>query len=178
MSIKREDIIKSLECCLLSNEHQTEDCEHCPFNECSTVICQNLLAYHALSVIKKLIEENNHLDYTLLGVMHSVDKWLDDAELEQDEVNRAATMREKTLQIVEGKQAEIDRLKGVIKANAHSAELAMEAVQKALVNAQIEIIDEFAERACDELQTGNIIMDKSIKDIIYYLANKIKEELK
>lgn len=50
------------------------------------------------------------LEYVLLGVMHSVDKWLDGDELEQDEVNRAATMREKTLQIVESKQAEIERL--------------------------------------------------------------------
>ena len=47
------------------------------------------------------------LEYILLGVMHSVDKWLDGEELEHDEVNRAATMREKTLQIVEGYQAQI-----------------------------------------------------------------------
>jgi len=39
--------------------------------------------------------------YKLLGVMHSVDKWLDGEELAQDEVNRAATMREKTLKIIE-----------------------------------------------------------------------------
>ncbi len=45
--------------------------------------------------------EVDKLEYTLLGVMHSVDKWLDGDELEQDEVNRAITMREKTLRIVE-----------------------------------------------------------------------------
>ena len=55
--------------------------------------------------------EIENLTYTLLGVMHSVDKWLDGTELEQDEVNRSATMREKTLRIVEEKQAEIERLK-------------------------------------------------------------------
>ena len=49
----------------------------------------------------KITKENRNLEYTLLGVMHSVDKWLDGEELEMDEVNRAATMREKTLQIVE-----------------------------------------------------------------------------
>ena len=49
----------------------------------------------------RLTKENRNLEYTLLGVMHSVDKWLDGAELEMDEVNRAITMREKTLQIVE-----------------------------------------------------------------------------
>ena len=41
--------------------------------------------------------------YIILGVMHSVDKWLDDNELEQDEVNRAATMRENVLRIIESR---------------------------------------------------------------------------
>ena len=41
------------------------------------------------------------LKYTLMAVMHSVDKWLEGDELNQDEVNRAATMREKTLRIIE-----------------------------------------------------------------------------
>ena len=45
--------------------------------------------------------EVDKLEYTLTGVMHSVDKWLDGEELKQDEVNRAITMREKTLRIVE-----------------------------------------------------------------------------
>ena len=39
--------------------------------------------------------------------MHSVDKWLDGKELEQDEVNRAATMREKTLRIIESRPERI-----------------------------------------------------------------------
>lgn len=55
-------------------------------------------------------EEKNNLEYTLEGVMHFVDKWLDGAELEKDEVNRAATMREKTLQIVEKLTKENERL--------------------------------------------------------------------
>ena len=45
--------------------------------------------------------------YIILGVMHSVDKWLDGKELEQDEVNRAATMREKTLCIIESRPEQI-----------------------------------------------------------------------
>ena len=45
--------------------------------------------------------------------MHFVDKWLDGNELEQDEVNRADTMRHKTLQIIEEQQAEIERLKAL-----------------------------------------------------------------
>lgn len=57
-------------------------------------------------------EEVDKLEYTLLGVMHCVDKWLDGDELEQDEVNRAITMRENTLRIVENLQAEVERLNG------------------------------------------------------------------
>ena len=53
--------------------------------------------------------EVDKLEYTLLGVMHSVDKWLEGEELEQDEVNRAITMREKTLQIIENTKSEVAR---------------------------------------------------------------------
>ena len=42
--------------------------------------------------------------------MWSVDKWLDEADYDQDQVKRALTMREKTLRIVEEKDAEIERL--------------------------------------------------------------------
>lgn len=45
--------------------------------------------------------------YIILGIMHSVDKWLDGKELEQDEVNRAATMREKVLRTIESRRDEI-----------------------------------------------------------------------
>lgn len=124
---------------------------------------------------KKLAEEiaekyGNEYDYTLDGVMHFVDKWLDGDELKQDEVNRAATMREKTLQIVEAKQVEIERL------NKEVDRLSQVVLYHD--GQMVDIIKEFAERARGELQTGNIIMDKSIKDIIYNLANKMVEQLK
>ena len=60
--------------------------------------------------VKELEAENRNLEYVLLGVMHSVDKWLDGAELEMDEVSRAATVREKTLQIVEKLTEENEKL--------------------------------------------------------------------
>lgn len=53
--------------------------------------------------------EVDKLEYTLLGVMHSVDKWLEGDELKQDEVNRAITMREKTLRIIENAKSEVAR---------------------------------------------------------------------
>lgn len=61
--------------------------------------------------LKNTTEELNKKEYLILGIMHSVDKWLDGKELEQDEVNRAATMREKTLRIVEKKDREINDLR-------------------------------------------------------------------
>lgn len=64
-----------------------------------TVSEKDINYYYAL--IKELTKQNDTLELTLTGVMHSVDKWLDGEELEQDEVKRAITMREKTLQIVE-----------------------------------------------------------------------------
>lgn len=53
--------------------------------------------------------EVERLEYTLQGVMWSVDKWLDEAEYNPDPVKRALTMREKTLQIVENLRAEVAR---------------------------------------------------------------------
>ena len=51
--VKDSDVIKALECCLLSNTQQVEDCDNCPFNELPTTICQNMLAYHALQIIRR-----------------------------------------------------------------------------------------------------------------------------
>ena len=51
--VKDSDVIKALECCQLSNTHQQEECDRCPFNEIPQTICQNLLAYYALQIIKR-----------------------------------------------------------------------------------------------------------------------------
>lgn len=56
------------------------------------------------------MDKETSLYYTLIGVMHFVDKWLEGDELKGDEVNRAATMRDKTLRIVEQLEAEKDAL--------------------------------------------------------------------
>ena len=69
----------------------------------------------ALDLINRLEKANNDLILELEGVMWSVDKWLDGDELKQDKVNRAITMREKTLQITEKQEAEIERLKENVK---------------------------------------------------------------
>ena len=60
-----------------------------------------------IRVAKEAADMLENQAYIILGVMHSVDKWLDGKELEQDEANRAATMREKTLRIIESRPEQI-----------------------------------------------------------------------
>ena len=71
--------------------------------------------------VKKMKSEIEDLFYKLSGVMHYVDKWLDGDELKQDEVNRAMTMREKTLQMVENLEIELKAMRGA--ANSYKAEV-------------------------------------------------------
>ena len=98
------EIIKALECC------SKKICKQCP-NFSEDIECSEKLINLTLDLINRLQADKDDLFYKLVGVMHSVDKWLDGDELKQDEVNRAATMREKTLQIFESLQAENERLK-------------------------------------------------------------------
>lgn len=79
--------------------------EPCEPSECT--IRQSIMALPTADVAPK--SEVDKLEYTLMGVMHSVDKWLDGDELKQDEVNRAITMREKTLRIIENARSEVAR---------------------------------------------------------------------
>ena len=130
MNLTDEQVIKALECCSKSNSNE-EYCEDCPFKDTTGAYCMDLNIKSALDLInrkdkalklsaKEIVDlkikvkqqkaENKDLFYKLEGIMHSVDKWLEGDELKQDEVNRAATMREKTLQIMEQQKAEIDKL--------------------------------------------------------------------
>lgn len=105
-NLNAEQIIKVLECC--ANWTVETGCKECPYNgEC---IDKDVMA-DALALIGYLTEKKKNLEYTLAGVMHSVDKWLDGAELEQDEVNRAITMRDKTLRLCETLDCMIDNLR-------------------------------------------------------------------
>lgn len=60
--------------------------------------------------IEELEARNDELEYIIAGIMHSVDKWLEGDEFMDDEVNRAVTMREKVLQIIEEKDRTIKEL--------------------------------------------------------------------
>lgn len=137
------EIIKVLECC--SKSKSNEECKKlgCPFFDkdidmCGTINSETIIQVNALDLIKRqkteidiLIRkkealkdeiaekqaEKERLEYVLMAVMHSVDKWLEGGELKQDEANRACTMREKTLKITEKLHKKID---GLQKANQES----------------------------------------------------------
>ena len=55
-----------------------------------------------MEYVVALGKQRDDLELTLAGVMWNVDKWLDGDELNQDPVNRAITMREKILYLLEG----------------------------------------------------------------------------
>lgn len=97
-SLTEEQIVKALECCMAGGL-----CHECPCYGGACVVGGG----YALDLIRRQKDEIDRLTLTLCGVMHFVDKWLDDEELDKDEVIRAATMREKTLAIVEGLQAQL-----------------------------------------------------------------------
>ncbi len=155
------EIIKALECCFANT-----DCTGCPgrWNP-HGVDCLLSAGVQALDLIKRQKAEIERLEYTLLGVMHSVDKWLEGEELEQDEVNRAITMREKTLQIVEEKQAKIAELQSEIKilkdSNINLQELYQNQKEK-VAKAKQKVIDiakalqaaRGNQRVCGEVESG------------------------
>lgn len=124
----------------------------------------NRLVRKAEEEINRQQAEIDTLTYTLLGVMHSVDKWLDGAELEQDEVNRAATMREKTLRIAEEKQAEIERLKN------RPYTLQIEVSKKIESQIKSEAVKEFAEKLKEKVYSVY-----SIRDLHITIDNLVKE---
>lgn len=81
---------------------------------------------------EQLKAENQTKWFTLMGVMHSVDKWLDGVEhysdiIDDDKngniaVNRAADAREKTLQYMEKQTATINRLQKELDQNGEVTE--------------------------------------------------------
>ena len=79
---------------------------------CKVDIFEATYEIHTADVAPK--SEVDDFEYKLMGVMHNVDKWLEGAELEQDEVNRAITMREKTLRLIEAATSEVERLQKLL----------------------------------------------------------------
>ena len=101
------EILKALDCCSRDSK-----CEECPYSAISADCFE--LEQDAAKLIEKQKEKIDNLEYALIGVMHNVDKWLDEEELHLNEVSRAILMRERVLQIIEAKDAEIARLKKML----------------------------------------------------------------
>lgn len=104
-------IVKALKCC---NVPSSRACGECPYHEVGSE-CRTQRNKDAAELIEEMAKAYHDLEYILMGVMHFVDKWLDDDELKLDEFNRALRMREKTLQIVEGLIKENEELKSDLK---------------------------------------------------------------
>lgn len=164
--LKPEDVMRALECCV------RRECMPCPNKERRTGIteCMECLMQDALAILREKDKRINELELTLAGVMWSVDKWLDGEELEQDEVNRAIKMREKTLRIVEEKDAEIERLK---KVNQNFAELENGYIVTGYKNIRADAIAEFAERI--KRYYGNLPGKTSGGCVEYYVDQIVKE---
>lgn len=166
------EIIKALKC----HAHKTErslnccDCDYIQFQDCS-----QRMSCDALELINRLQAENTNLDYKLTGVMHFVDKWLDGAELKQDEVNRASVMREKTLQIVEKLEEENDFLKSI-----DTDKIRTEAIKEYKEKLIYEIVNRPSEKAPDGVFYMNCRVDhqNEIIDIINVLAGAYSENQK
>lgn len=120
MNIKKEllsevEILGALTAC--SNK-KGDRCSQCPvFGRGWNSQCRQIVDKAVVKLIENQKKKVENLEYTLIGVMHSVDKWLEGNELTKDEVNRAITMREKTLQIIEKQQKEIEELKARTREN-------------------------------------------------------------
>ena len=75
--------------------------------------CHEAVAKDALAYIHQLEERNSKLEYTLLGVMHSVDKWLnvEPYDFDKDDgtvaATRASNAREIALKAIEKAQADL-----------------------------------------------------------------------
>lgn len=102
-----EDIKKGLEVCSTG-----AGCIQCPYDEPN--LCHGIEnKADAIAYIQQLEERNSKLEYTLLGVMHSVDKWLDVEPYDFDKddgtvaATRASNAREVALKAIEKAQADL-----------------------------------------------------------------------
>ena len=168
------DVVKAFKNC--TSEHL--GCEDdCP---CMSVINRQKKEIDIL-IRKKdnLRDEISNLEYIIMGIMHSVDKWLDGDELKQDEVNRAVTMREKTLQITEKQQAEIERLKTAYETLKQEYDSMFSANRNLMAeNEKLKIRLRKAEHQLDDLcKMHNIIKSEAYREFAERLVDDINKDI-
>ena len=107
MSKTPDEIKRGLECC---TDISGSMCPFCQYAENGYVsdTCREEMASDAHALIQQLEARNNEMYHTILGVMHFVDKWLNDAGYDpehdadgSDAINRAAKAREIALRAIE-----------------------------------------------------------------------------
>lgn len=133
------------------------------------------LGHHA-GIMDEAADAIMALEYTIIGIMHAVDKWLDGPELEQDEVNRAATMREKTLQIVEKLQrADTGRLQEFLEAEQAGRAVILPEVPEADRQAFVDGLHDYFQEAANYDPSVGIF---GMRDGEAKLANALMAALK
>ena len=100
MELKREDIVKALECCL-TLEYGVA-CKGCPlsYKDERRMDCLELLMKSALSLIKELTEENERLTGTLEEVTKRIDNLIEKTPIAFD-YERAQAKADTVKKIVE-----------------------------------------------------------------------------
>lgn len=161
------EVKRALKCCIAKENCEEISCEKCPLERCSD--CKEVLFQKVLDLTNRQKEEKEHLEYVLMAVMHSVDKWLEGDELKQDEANRACTMREKTLKITEKLQKKIDGL------NAENLKL-REQIKKGDNIFEAAMLNAEAEK--DNLKQVIERLKKSRDDLYEEMSERQKEEVK
>lgn len=99
-----EEIITGMECC-----NGKYSCEKCPYDPPKNDgdLCSGQPLSDARALVYYLKDRCERLEYTLLGVMHSVDKWLDVEPYDFDKddgtvaATRASNAREVALKAIE-----------------------------------------------------------------------------
>ena len=71
MELKRDEIIKALECCVTPRDN---DCDNCPLDKSGSVNCKWLLSSLALDVIKELTEKNERLNKSYTNLVPTLNE--------------------------------------------------------------------------------------------------------
>lgn len=144
--LKPEDVTRALELHIQRHLMPNVDVDGTVSVEDAERWFLKLLKEQLAPYISALLREKDarimKLELTLQGVMWSVDKWLDEADYDQDQVKRAIKMREKTLRIVEEKDAEIERLQNGLAISKKETKRYITSYKQT----HAEAIREFAER--------------------------------
>ena len=102
-----DEIKRALKLCV---ENTDAGCQpECPYYASKCRVTESeIMPIDALALIQQLEAKNNVLYHTIIGVMHFVDKWLEDAGYDPESdgdgsiaINRAAKAREIALKAIE-----------------------------------------------------------------------------